>query len=212
MNRLLFLLLASVLFNGCSKNKDYFEFVLRVVDNNGSAVVGATVAAYVQPAGLSGANQPFENVGMYTSDGSGNINLQVDKQSVYSYRFDVSKSGYYDESISIDPDDVPFTRPFEGDLTINGQSWIDIHLINEHSSIAVFFTVDADTPDCDDCCDGMQQVRTGFGVDEHYVCSMFSDQSFELTGFVTDSANVVNPYSHTFSSTQGDTVQLLLAY
>ena len=212
MNRLLYLLLASILLNSCTKNKDYFEFDLRVVDNNGSFVAGATVVAYVQPAGLSGANQPFENVGTYTSDGSGKINLQVDKQSVYSYRFDVSKAGYYDGSISVDPDDVPFTRPFEGTLTISGQSWIDIHLINEHSSIAVFFTVDAAAPVCDDCCDGMQQVRTGFVVDEHFICSLFSDQSYELTGFVTDSANVVNPYSHTFSSTQGDTIQFLLAY
>jgi hypothetical protein len=55
-------------------------------------------------------------------------------------------------------------------------------------------------------------VRTGFSVDEHFVCSLFSDQTYLLDGFVTDSANVVNPYSHSLNSTQGDTVQILLAY
>lgn len=212
MKRLLFLLLVAITFGGCTKNKDFFEFELRVIDNNGNAVSGATVTAFVQAAGLNGSNEPFTPSGTFTSDGAGRINIQVDKQSVFAYRFDISKTGFYGQEIFVDPDDVPFTRPYEGDLQINGQSWIDLHLINQNSSIALFFSVDADAPECDDCCDGTQEVRTGFVVDEHFVCSMYSDQDFEVSGFVTDSANVVNPYSHTFTSTQGDTIQFLLSY
>jgi hypothetical protein len=208
---ILFYPLLVLTFGACQKTQNYYEFDLSIQDQNENTVSGALVKAFIKPAGANGLGA-FETSGTATTDADGTVNFKIDKQSAFSFRFDIVNSGYYDASHTILADEVPVTSPYQSELLMDSKGWFRINVTNTSGAVAVFYNILADAPNGEDCCEQSQQVFTGVAVNESFICSMYGDQNFNLDGKFTDVDGLVTFFNHSLHVAQGDTLVFDLDY
>lgn len=202
-----------IIATGCQKTQSFYEFDLTIFDQNGNTVNGAQVKGYIKPVGNNGVGA-YELRESTVSDASGKVNLQIEKESAFSFRFDVSRDGHFSASHEINSDDVPVTKAYEGDLVLNSQAWFRLNIQNISNSIAVFWNIASDAPSCENCCEEVpgENVLQGADVDTSFVCTFYGDQNFQLVGSYTDAEITVNPFNLNLFAPAGDTLAFDLVY
>lgn len=213
IKRLLLFTLVFGMFAGCQKTQDYFEFDLTIVDQNGNKVESATVEGYARPAGSGGIGS-YELRETAITDASGKVNIRIDKETVFGFRFDITAENHFATNHIILADEVPVTSAYEADLSIQSQSWFKINIENTSGAIAVFWNYDTEAPDCNTCCKEANStyLLQGSNVDTSFLCTLYGDQSFTLDGSYTDDQIVVHPFSHDLFAPAGDTLVYDLIY
>ncbi|MFT4524227.1 MAG: hypothetical protein ACI85F_000368 [Bacteroidia bacterium] len=202
-----------ILASGCQKTQDYFEFALTIVDQHGNAVGGAQVEGYIKPVGPNGLGN-YELKETSLSDAFGKVNIKIDKESAFGFRFDISKGAHFQSSHEIISDDVPVTKPYVSDLVLDSQSWFQLNIKNNTGAVAVFWNTISDAPTCETCCVEVpgQHVLQGSNVDTSFICTLYGDQNFRLEGKYTDAQIVVHAFDHTLFAPAGDTLVFDLVY
>lgn len=203
----------TLLTTGCQKTQDYFEFDLTIVDQNGNSVSGAQVKGFIRPVGSNGVGN-YELRESATTDASGQLNIKIDKESAFGFRFDISGGGHFDSSHEIMADDVPVTKAYVGELVLASQSWFRLNIQNTSDAVAVFWNTISEAPSCETCCVEVpgEHVLQGVEVDTTFICTLYGDQNFELDGKYTDAQIVVHPFNHTLFAPAGDTLVFNLVY
>ncbi len=213
MPKYLLAVLITVLAAGCQKTQDYFEFDLTITDQNGNTVNGAQVKGFIRPVSSSGVGD-YELRETATTDASGKVNIKIDKETAFGFRFDVSKNSHFEASHTIKAENVPVTSAYVGDLVLDSQSWFRLNIQNTSGAIAVFWNVFSEAPSCETCCEEAlgQYVLQGADVDTSFICTLYGDQNFELDGKYTDAEIVVHPFNHALFAPAGDTLVFNLVY
>ena len=213
VKRLLLLILCCAALTGCRKTQDFFEFDLTVVDQKGNAVSNARVSSFIRPAsgGAQGNYEPSQT-GVTSAEGS--INIKIDKQVAYGFRFDVSASNHFSQSHEISADDVPVTSAYKGELFLNSQSWFRLNVLNSSGALAVFWNYEIESAECSSCCfnQASDHVISGLDVDTTMICTLYGNQHFILEGRYTDQNVIVHPFSHSLVAPAGDTLIFDLVY
>lgn len=213
IKRLLLPVLTFVFLVGCQKTQDYFEFDLTVVDQNGNTVEGALVKAYARPAGSNGLGS-YEIRESGTTDATGKVNIKIDKESVFGFRFDLTANSHFETSHAVLADEVPVTSAYTGELILKSRSWFRLNIENTSGAVAVFWNYDMEAPDCNSCCEeaASTYLLRGMDINTTSICTLFGDQSFTLDGSYTDDQLVVHSFSHNLFAPAGDTLVYDLIY
>ena len=213
IKRLLLSILILGSLAGCQKTQDYFEFDLAVVDQHGNAVEGALVKAFARPAGSNGLGT-YEIRASGTTNGSGKVNIKIDKESVFGFRFDLSATSHFASSHIVLADEVPVTSAYNGELTLQSRSWFRLNIENTSGAVAVFWNYDMEAPSCESCCEEAASTYLLQGVDVNttHICTLLGDQNFTLDGSYTDDQLVVHPFSQNLFAPAGDTLVYDLIY
>ena len=137
--------------SGCQKTQDYFEFDLTIVDQNGNKVEDATVKGFIRPAGSGGVGS-YELRESGVTDAAGKVNIKIDKETAFGFRFDIAAPNHFAASHEILVDRVPVTSAYQGGLNIYSQSWLRLNIENTSGAIALFWNFEVEAPECDTCC------------------------------------------------------------
>lgn len=203
--------IATVLI-GCDKKTDVFMFDCVVYDDRVDIpIANANVNLLVQRAS-GGFNPNFESIGTATTDASGRFYIEVDKEVFYAYRIDVSHPDHFDESFSINPDDVPFSTAYEETFVIDPKAWVATHLINQNASQTATFAVVADNGNCGQCCSGGNTIVQGSNVDSVFVCPVYGEQQVNIAGNYVDENGGVFQIAETAYATAFDTTTVTVVY
>jgi hypothetical protein len=174
-------------------------------------VANANVNLLVQRAS-GGFNPNFESIGTATTDASGRFYIEVDKEVFYAYRLDISHPDHFDESFSINPDDVPFSTAYEETFVIDPKAWVATHLINQNASQTATFAVVADNGNCTQCCSGGNTIVQGSNVDSVFVCPVYGEQQVNIAGNYVDENGGVFQIAETAYVTAFDTTTVTVVY
>ncbi|MCB0756381.1 MAG: hypothetical protein H6601_08520 [Flavobacteriales bacterium] len=197
---------------GCKKKSDVFMFDCTVYDERvDAAVSGASVTMLVQRAD-GGFNPNFEIVGSATTDASGRFYIEVEKGVFYAYRVDVSHPTHFNESFSINPDDVPFSTAYSETFVIDPKAWIATHLINQNMSQTATFAVVANNGNCTECCSGGNTIVQGANVDSVFICPVYGEQQISVAGNYVDENGGVHQIAETAYVQAFDTTTVTVIY
>jgi hypothetical protein len=211
MRTLVFLSLILVLA-GCDKKTDVFVFDCVVYDEKVDAPVsGASVILKVQYA-AGGFNPNFETVGLAVTSASGRFYIEVDKDIYYSYRFEVTHPTYFSGTFDVNPDNVPFSTAYSSTFNLEPKSWVSTHIVNQNSSQAVTFKVEAETAGCANCCSSTNTILQGLSVDTTFTCQIYGQQQIEVNGNYLDENGGVHQIAETAFVAAFDTVLVTIIY
>lgn len=212
MKYLLALLGIAMVITGCDEKTDVFMFDCVVYDERVDIPVeNANVNLLVQRAS-GGFNPNFESIGTATTDASGRFYIEVDKEVFYAYRLEVSHPDHFDESFSINPDDVPFSTAYEETFVIDPKAWVATHLINQNASQTATFAVVADNGNCSQCCSGGNTIVQGSNVDSVFICPVYGEQQINIAGNYVDENGSVFQIAETAYVTAFDTTTVTVTY
>ena len=125
--RFLALLCVVLAVVGCKKKTDVFVFDCVVFDQRvNAAIENATISMSVQRA-VGGFNPNFEVVGNAITDANGRFNIEVEKDVYYSYKIDISHPQHFDNSFSVNPDNVPFSTAYTSTFNLEPKAWLKTH-------------------------------------------------------------------------------------
>lgn len=205
-------LLIIVLATSCEKKPDDFVFDCTVFNNrNNTPVENATVKMFVQRID-GGFNTNYEQVGLTTTDASGQFIIEIEKDVFYSYRIDISHAGHFDKSFEINPDDVPFSTAYSETFEVFPKAWVATHLINQNFSSTATFAVQSDNEDCAECCSGGNTIVQGFPVDSVFVCPVIGEQQVTVSGSYVDMNGMVTQILETAFVQAFDTTTVTVIY
>lgn len=212
-----FLLLVSVFFLQCKKNREPepVTFSGNISDNvQGIPVANATVKIKLQQSASNSVfNSGFNTVATTTTDPSGNYSITFSPENPITYKVVVEKNLYYGKEVEISSDIASAGTNTVTNFGIDPIGWFKIHIKNTNPFDADDQILYQNTSEngCTSCCNNLAVGLSGMSVDTSFVCQRVSNPIISFSWFITKNGNTTS-FSNSISSVIGDTVEYNLNY
>ena len=205
----LFAILSLLLFlaSACKKGAGTFELEGQVMDESFAVPLeGATVELFRVAAG---SNQ-MSYIASTTTKSDGKYAFSFPRTRSEAYILKVSKNMYFEETVSINYDDLELNTTNIVNCSTRAKSWIQLRIINNNPNINdhLQFIRQQGKSNCEECCEGGMQHLYG-AVDTSIYCINDGNFPYAIEYAVYNSSNsgILSEVSVPF-----DTTMLLLTY
>jgi hypothetical protein len=198
-----FLLIATVLFTSCKKEKK--EFVLEISSTIKSQVQNvnvpnAKVLLYVQELSSNGVfSSAYIKKAETSTDANGNFTIKFEKGDAISYRLEISHEKYFDLFMELNDQNVKPDSPYTEDIKMMPEAYVKVRAINKNKfnendvfSISTY----VENSDCE-CCKNFNYNLVGVS-DTSYTCLLYGPKNYKIIWSVKrDNFNNAGPTMET---------------
>jgi len=190
-----------LLSSACKKGAGTFELEGQVMDDSFAIpLAGATVELYSVAAG---SNQ-MRFVSSVTTKSDGKYAFSFPRTRSVEYRIKVTKNLYFDETVSINYDDLKLNTTNNVQCSTSAKSWIQLRIINNNPNANdhLQYIRQLGKSNCEGCCEGGMQHLYG-AVDTSIYCINDGNMpySIEYAVYNTSNSGILNQVSAPFDTT-----------
>lgn len=139
----------SVFLFSCKKKDNHWELTLNVKEDLGMTNLSG-VEVKLQGKKLSSGvySDVWSDITSASTDGSGNANLHFDRDSYASLQLEVTRSQYFTEIVSLNPDGFSVGTVLEKQTTLTPMSSVLVYLKTTDASATIDLQVFSSHPQC----------------------------------------------------------------
>ncbi len=209
---IIFTLLLAVI-TGCKKKEENLTITMTgtVYDPQiGSSVSGASVKLSVQEVSSGTWSSNYNTLGTTTSGSGGEFSFTFDHRNAVDYRVEITKSGYFGSTVSINPEDLSTDNTYNATYNFYPQAWFQVNIKNAAP-------YDADdrilyqTLACEECTYDLLISLEGTNVDSTITDMLYGNRWIKFEWYVTK-AGATFPYRDSVFCGVGDTAYYQLNY
>lgn len=217
-HRLSFLLLVSVLFLQCKKNREPEPVTIsgNVSDNiQGIPVANANIQIkYQQAASNSVFNSGFISIASTTTDANGNYSVTFTPESPITYKIIVDKAYYFSKESQVSADVASAGTNTTVNFGIDPLGWLKVNVknLNPHDvNDNIIYQNTSESSACSSCCNNSPVSLDGMTIDTFFICQRVAAPAISYSWFVTKNGNT-NPFTGSTTAIIGDTVVVNINY
>lgn len=212
----LFLILSSLFFSACRKNKELVVEIKGRITNSGdqSSAAGVTVKVKFQEIGSGSISSAFKTIATTTTDASGNYSVSFDKPAAAEYRFELSSPRHFANEINESADAFSANESNTRNFELDPVSFFSVRLKN-NSPVGVqdqiIFQNTSESYSCSSCCGNTPVIRQGMTVDTTFVCRRKGGRLIRFSWTVTK-GGMNQFYTDSVITPNYDTTYRLISY
>jgi hypothetical protein len=206
-----FILLFSILlaFGACQKDPKTYSINGNVSKAKTADQVGGAVVYIDAKMIVDGVyNSNFVNITRATTDDQGNFSLSINEEKVASYRFRISKEGYFDYEEEVSVELLQAEESFEKNFSIIAESSIELRIKNT-SPQGLDDEIDYRFENIEvsglNCCNNETTIGIGPSFDTTSSCKVQNDEWIRLSWVVKKNGGQ-HIYNDSIFSVAGQTI------
>ncbi len=154
MKKLVFILVTSIALFSCKDKDNHWEMNLNVKEDLGmSNLSGVEVKLQGKKLSSGVYSDVWTDITSGVTDGSGNANLHFERDSYASLQLEVTRSQYFTEIVTLNPDDFKVGEVLQRQTIMTPMSSVLVYLKTTDASAIIDLQVFSNHPQCN--CDDM---------------------------------------------------------
>jgi hypothetical protein len=201
--------------SSCRKDKNQISIRGLVSDpNTAIRVEGVLVVLSAKKVTDGVYNAGFAEIARTTTDAGGQFSFDTEEDYVSTYRFAISKSGYFSTMHDISATGITSGEIYTPEYNIYPIGYIQLEVRNFapfDSADFISYTFSSGYLNCYECCDNSMRYGYGESYSDTLVCKTYGNQSVSITWNVTKNG-MTNQHQGTLYSTAFDTAGFQINY
>lgn len=201
-----------LIVNSCKKQTETLDINGLISENDEGILNDVTVKLFIKEVSNSTWNNSYllhETI----SSNDGSYQFTIENKVYISFKLEVSKSGFYTETIEFITDDFT-NNTYHKNFNIYPQGTLQIHIknanpVNQDDNMT--YNLVGNMPTTYQCCDNEDVFFNGIEIDEIKTCKVFGNYNIPIK-WSTFKANTFKEYFDTIYTIKNDTTYYEILY
>ena len=200
--------------NSCKKNNQATITISGTISDSAGTIAAANVQLSVNEIKNGTYSNSFETFYSGTTGSDGFFSHTFNTYNAIEYKIDVVSENRFDQSLTIDPDDLDINQVNTYNFYLDPQAWFKVNLQNTSpvdSNDFLLFQITSPQPSCSGCCNNLVLPFPGEFIDTTLKCMAAGNDVLHLSWTVTK-FGFPNQFEDSLYCATGDTAEYSISY